>query len=669
MTVGGSDSSSYPVLAEIRSNTTYTLVSVPDPGGASLSSISCTSTSACTAVGDYNNGTATVTLAERWNGSSWSVQTTPNPGGGTNTVLNRVACTSATSCIAVGDSYNGTVETSLAEAWNGSSWAIRTTPNVTGQTVNQLNGLACTAAADCTAVGYSGTNTGWSPLAEAWNGSSWSIQAVPSPGGSSFNPLNGISCTAATACTAVGYGFAERWNGTSWSVQAIARTKETLSSVSCVTATSCTAVGFYYKAAIETMAAETWNGTTWREVNPAISASYDSDGLSDVSCQNINACTAVGFYHNSVSGNRALVEIQQLRWHPEEAPVPSGAIATGLQTVSCPTAKACMAVGGYETSGSTFPDLIESWNGSTWTILSSPNASNSNLSGVSCTSATACTAVGDVSSGGSLLTLAERWNGTAWTVQSSPSPAGAVSSYLTSVSCSSATACTATGFYQDGSGSRLSLAETWNGSSWTIQSTPNPSGSTDTEFNSVSCTSATACIAVGTYLSPSYTMFAAAWNGTSWTLASLPSPSGSTTSVLQGVSCSAANACTAVGDYSAGGRVLTLAQRWNGTSWAVQATPNRIAAPDSYLSSISCTSATSCTATGSATQKSGTVRLSTLAERWNGTSWHMDAPGAPSGATHSDLTGVSCQSASACMGVGWYYDPAGNEFPLAAQYY
>ena len=357
MTVGGSDSSTYPVLSEIRNNATYTLQSVPDPGGANLSSVSCTSTSACTAVGDYNNGTATVTLAERWNGASWSIQPTPNPSGGTNTVLNRVACASSVSCIAVGGSFNGTVETNLAEAWNGASWSIQTTPNVSGQTINQLNGLACTATASCIAVGYDGTGSSQSPLAEAWNGSSWTIQTVPSPGGSSFNPLNGVSCTAATACTAVGAGFAERWNGSSWSVQAVARTKDTLSSVSCVTATSCTAVGYYYKAAIETMTAETWNGTKWREDNPAVSVSYDSDGLSDVSCQNINACTAVGFYHDPVDGNRPLVEIQQLRWHPAEAPVPSGALATGLQTVSCPTAKACMAVGGYEASGSTFPDL------------------------------------------------------------------------------------------------------------------------------------------------------------------------------------------------------------------------------------------------------------------------------------------------------------------------
>ena len=60
----------------------------------------------------------------------------------------------------------------------------------------------------------------------------------------------------------------------------------------------------------------------------------------------------------------------------------------------------------------------------------------------------------------------------------------------------------------------------------------------------------------------------------------------------------------------------------------------------------------------------GTVKTITLAERWDGTSWHLSAPGAPAGATQSNLTGVSCQSSSNCMGVGWYYDGSGNEFPL-----
>jgi hypothetical protein len=40
---------------------------------------------ACTAVGVYSKGSdgAQVTLAEAWNGTAWSVQSTPNPKGTT----------------------------------------------------------------------------------------------------------------------------------------------------------------------------------------------------------------------------------------------------------------------------------------------------------------------------------------------------------------------------------------------------------------------------------------------------------------------------------------------------------------------------------------------------------------------------------------------------------
>ena len=54
-------------------------------------------------------------------------------------------------------------------------------------------------------------------MAERWNGTAWAMQSIPNPNGS--GQLNGVSCTSASACTAVGYygGYvtlAERWNGT-----------------------------------------------------------------------------------------------------------------------------------------------------------------------------------------------------------------------------------------------------------------------------------------------------------------------------------------------------------------------------------------------------------------------------------------------------------------------
>ena len=75
--------------------------------------------SACTAVGSTSTSTTTVTLAERWNGTTWSIQTTPNPTGGSSAGLGGVSCASATACTAAGGYTKGTTGVTLAEHWNG----------------------------------------------------------------------------------------------------------------------------------------------------------------------------------------------------------------------------------------------------------------------------------------------------------------------------------------------------------------------------------------------------------------------------------------------------------------------------------------------------------------------------------------------------------------------
>ncbi|HEV2371234.1 MAG TPA: hypothetical protein VGS19_03615 [Streptosporangiaceae bacterium] len=662
----GSDDSSDGLLAESRNGNNWTILSIPDPGNANLNSVSCTSTSACTAVGNYTSGSNTVTLAEAWNGSTWSVQSTANPAGTKSAILNRVVCTSASACIAVGDSTTGTTTSTLAEAWNGSTWTIQTTPNASGQANSQLNGLACTSSTNCTAVGTGSTGSNSDPLAETWNGSHWATQTIPAPTGT-FKPLNGVSCTSASACTAVGDGYAENWNGSTWTLETIAKSVANLTSVSCETATVCTAVGYYYDDGVQFMIAESWNGTVWKVDSTPLSASFDSDELTDISCQNATTCTAVGAYHDPVDGNRALVEIMQLRWHPAQAAVPPGAIASSLDTLSCAEINNCMAVGNYEASGSTFSSLAETWDGHTWTVQNPPNATSSSLSGVSCPAPSTCTVVGDVLSGGVPVTLAEQWNGTGWTVQSTPNPAGAASSFLTSVSCPSAASCTATGFYRDGSGSQFTLAESWNGSSWTLQSTPNPGSGTSVQFNSVSCT-ATTCDAVGYYLTPSYTMLAEHYNGSTWTIESTPAPVGSTAALLNGVSCVSATNCTAVGNYDGAGTTNALAARWDGTSWSIEPIPNKINAAATFLSSVSCAVNGACMAVGSG-YHSDPANLTPVAEHSNGSAWNLTvAPGLPANGVKGNFSSVSCVSGHGCIATGFYDDNKGNEFPLYAPF-
>jgi hypothetical protein len=122
---------------------------------------------------------------------------------------------------------------------------------------------------------------------------------------------------------------------------------------------------------------------------------------------------------------------------------------------------------------------------------------------------------------------------------------------------------------------------------------------------------------------------------------------------LTGVSCVSARTCTAVGWYPFGeapgaggsGPHRTLAERWNGTNWAVQATPTPRVAGGGDLIGVSCVSARACTAVGS-------TNAGSFAERWNGRSWAIQVTPTPAGA--GGVGSVSCVKAGACTAVGSY---------------
>jgi len=42
-------------------------------------------------------------LAEQWDGTAWSIQTTPNPRGELTSALAAVSCTTSTACTAAGE--------------------------------------------------------------------------------------------------------------------------------------------------------------------------------------------------------------------------------------------------------------------------------------------------------------------------------------------------------------------------------------------------------------------------------------------------------------------------------------------------------------------------------------------------------------------------------------
>jgi hypothetical protein len=298
-------------------------------------------------------------------------------------------------------------------------------------------------------------------ITEYWNGRKWAVQPVPRV---KNGDLQGVSCSSARACTAVGYDpkgtLAERWNGRKWAVQPMPRIKNgDLEAVSCSSAKACTAVG---SSGNDTLA-ERWDGRKWAvqsTLNPVTGTDFSE--LVGVSCSSATSCTAVGDSDSSDDKSDTLTEHWNgAKWTIQAAPKPPRGNESYLTGVSCPSAKVCTAVGAYGSVHGSLT-LAERWNGAKWVVQSTPNPSggqDSELNGVSCPSVKACTAVGSY---GGEATLAERWNGTKWALQHAPNPADAGASLLLGVSCSSATACTAVGPYVKKSGVELNLAERYS---------------------------------------------------------------------------------------------------------------------------------------------------------------------------------------------------------------
>jgi hypothetical protein len=159
-----------------------------------------------------------------------------------------------------------------------------------------------------------------------------------------------------------------------------------------------------------------------------------------------------------------------------------------------------------------------------------------------------------------------RWNGTEWTVIGVATPSGATEGWLSGVSCTSTVECTAVGSYKNSTGTIVTLAERWNGSAWAVQTPPNPVGATEWSLTGVSCTSSSSCMAVGGDSSggSSHWAFSARWNGAEWTVYGIAAPSEVQRGWLESVSCSMATECTAVGTYeTATGSSLTMGERFS----------------------------------------------------------------------------------------------------------
>jgi hypothetical protein len=338
-----------------------------------------------------------------------------------------------------------------------SAWSSVSTPTSSQPSTLSVNGVACATSDFCVAVGRQGGPP--AALLMQWNGVAWA--SVPQPT-TPFTVLQGVSCVGPSFCVAVGFtgvspstALIETWNGSTWSAASPASlpsgSSAELFGVSCVSATSCFAVGNWSIGSFTNPLSEMWNGSTWQAVQiPTAPTGFNQ--LNGVSCVSASFCMAAGQQGVQVTPTPLADEWNGSAWSPVTVADGPGTLGNTFSSVSCAGRSFCALVGTSTTPGTGPPSttFIETWNGQTLALTPSPNPTSSDiasLSGVSCFGPTTCSAVGQ--SGGPFTpsTLALSWNGSTWSIVASPNGPGPTPAEAGAVTCITDWACVAVGQY------------------------------------------------------------------------------------------------------------------------------------------------------------------------------------------------------------------------------
>jgi hypothetical protein len=385
-------------------------------------------------------------------------------------------------------------------------------------------------------------------------------------------------------------------------------------------------------------------GSAWQAAQAPAPGGPQAGQLEAVACATAVDCAAVG----TSDGLAMLVTRSGSTWAPVKVPLPaSSANGSSLSAVTCPSASQCIAGGSYHGSGLQ-QGLLLAGHGRTWTATTAPLPAGAAadpdalITSVTCATGSSCIAVGQYAAGKSDEALLITGYGSAWSPRRAPLPPDAdahPAAQLVSVSCTSATACTAVGSYVDKLGNRQGLLVTLADGHWAAARSPLPAGATvaGAELSAVECLRPAGCVAVGTYLAGSAGLIVAG-SGTTWTAARAPLPAGAApapAASFHDIACSGAT-CVAVGSYTdaSGNRRAMLVSLRGATSAQTAPLPVGFApaqgSPGAELTSVACPTAAECVAVGVYTDTSGEARLMLVTGA--GTAWKATRAPVPANA-------------------------------------
>ena len=275
--------------------------------------------------------------------------------------------------------------------FDGNEWSVVPAPGIGGNNLSSnLLGVVDISPTLAWAVGNL-AQPGDQPqqVIEQWNGTEWSIFPGPKFPPNSQAILQAITATSANDIWAVGsfgegifpFCLFEHFNGTAWTAQVVKQTDlQNLLSVSADAPNDAWAVGTMSGNPLMTFATH-WDGTNW---------------------------TGLKHMPNVGTGNNQLNAVLAL--------APNNVWAVGFST---PTAA----------KQSQQQTLIEHFDGTAWSVVPSPNVGSNDsqanhLMGLTANSPDDIWAFGSFISldGLRTMTLVLHWDGTSWTIVSSPDP-------------------------------------------------------------------------------------------------------------------------------------------------------------------------------------------------------------------------------------------------------
>ncbi len=313
-------------------------------------------------------------------GSTFQVVPTPN-GNKFNSSIFAASASSPTDIWAVG---NSTMH------FNGTKWTAFAAPLITGELTADLQAVVDISPTEAWAVGNVTFGATLGQIIERWNGTKWSLFPNPTLLPNSQGDLFAMTSTSATDIWAVGNLVQTFSNSGSTSYNLF----------------------------------EHWNGTSWTPT--FINDTEGFEGLTGVSEDATNDAWAVG----DVGGSTLAIHWDGTSWSHVATPGPLGDGPNQLNAVVALAPDNAWAV-GYSTPGlagqSATLTLILHWDGTTWSIVPSPNVGpNTNrLLGITANSADDIYAFGSnftADGSGNQMTLLLHWDGTSWTIVPSPNP-------------------------------------------------------------------------------------------------------------------------------------------------------------------------------------------------------------------------------------------------------